>query len=276
MSGWAVAAKTYAAHPILGSGPETFMQEYTERRSAAEADGMGWQSGHACAHNIILQVAATMGLIGLLSLAFLAFFVVREAEDDLRPALAAYAVGALFSPLMVTGSVLIAVLKGHQEAKDGPPCVPARFYAPVAVLLAITLSAWSVAEFHAYTMSGGQMLTKVLRAGQSAVNWAPWDSELKADYLLVMTKAHDALKDGKARAAVLLEMRRQAYVMVRLHPGNWGGHYSLSIAMYYSAISGAVKQKDLAMKVAKRSIAEAARLNPHHPGIAVMVGKVGK
>ncbi len=68
---WKSAARSFAARPILGVGPDSFGEAYRRHRSLESVAFVGSHSGQLDAHNDILQIAATLGVVGLLCYGFL-------------------------------------------------------------------------------------------------------------------------------------------------------------------------------------------------------------
>ena len=70
---WKIGARAFAARPILGAGPDSFEAVYRRHRGVQSLLTRGWRGGQFDAHNDIIQIAATMGFVGLLAYAFLLF-----------------------------------------------------------------------------------------------------------------------------------------------------------------------------------------------------------
>lgn len=72
---WFVAGNTIRDLPFLGSGPATFLFDFTRYRSASFNLSEDWNLRYMVAHNQYLQTLATMGVFGLLTYLFLLFRV---------------------------------------------------------------------------------------------------------------------------------------------------------------------------------------------------------
>ena len=64
---WSVAWKAFLARPLLGWGPDNFIDAFTRLRTAdwIEASGNGGYTVSENAHNIVLNILATQGIFGL-------------------------------------------------------------------------------------------------------------------------------------------------------------------------------------------------------------------
>lgn len=81
METWHLGGKIFRHHPVLGSGPDTFKLATPRFREDRMISSMGARRSPGHAHNDIIQVAATMGLFGLLTyLALLAAIVLAFRE----------------------------------------------------------------------------------------------------------------------------------------------------------------------------------------------------
>lgn len=76
---WKVAASVFRDAPFIGTGPSTFLFNFTNYKPA-EYNGLKfWNFSFDTAHDEFLQVLATLGILGLGALAFVAVAVVRTA-----------------------------------------------------------------------------------------------------------------------------------------------------------------------------------------------------
>lgn len=94
---WQVAVEVIRAHPLLGTGPGTFLRDFTRRRP--EAAERKWS-----AHNLWLHYTVETGLLGLGSLLWIAAVAVRQGartgrrvppEDAVQLCVGAMLVGLL-------------------------------------------------------------------------------------------------------------------------------------------------------------------------------------
>jgi O-antigen ligase len=80
---WLVAENMISDYPILGIGPGRFYQSFPQYRPDIDPGPLWRRYAHENAHNYYLQVAAEMGLVGLLMLlAFIAWTLCRANWRD--------------------------------------------------------------------------------------------------------------------------------------------------------------------------------------------------
>lgn len=72
---WFIAGNTIRDLPFLGSGPATFLFDFTRYRSTTYNLSENWNTRFIVAHNQYLQTLATLGVLGLLAYLFLLFRV---------------------------------------------------------------------------------------------------------------------------------------------------------------------------------------------------------
>lgn len=131
-----VAGQSFADHPLTGTGPTTFGLSLLENRSIPP------DQPHAHAHNLILNVAAELGLLGLLALGVTGVMVARRLRRALHDAIdpaaraavaacgaalaAAAAHGMVDMPVMVPAIMLLvlSILAAHL-VPAAPPTGPA-------------------------------------------------------------------------------------------------------------------------------------------------------
>lgn len=113
---WLTAARIFHAHPVFGVGPETFMNAFrTHRADMWIGFSSSYQMVQNNAHNDILHVAATMGMVGLLTYGWLTSVALTTLHGRSRTALAAVVaalVYAKFDPTPFTAQALLAVIVG--------------------------------------------------------------------------------------------------------------------------------------------------------------------
>lgn len=151
---WKIALKVFADNPLLGYGPGNFylaFRRYAGLGMVGAAKTAAYAQAHA--HNDILHVAATMGLIGLTAYALLGcsalWIAWKHAERRfLFALLAAYAVLSSFNPVTASAFVVLALIFGVASSrKIGAPerCLPLAL-ASVAVFLAV--GRLTLADYH--------------------------------------------------------------------------------------------------------------------------------
>lgn len=72
---WKVAASTFRDHPFLGTGPGTFLFNFTQYRPIEHNNSKFWNVRFDTAFNEFLQTLSTLGGLGLIALVFLTFMI---------------------------------------------------------------------------------------------------------------------------------------------------------------------------------------------------------
>ncbi len=145
-----IAWTSFKQHPLLGWGPDCFFQALMKNRTKAYDAIYGVNNAQASAHNALAQVAATLGLAGILAfLAGLWKLLSSAYSDSLALAvLAAVLVQAQVNPVPTDILVVVAVLLGcRQRDTDGFMVIPSWVAPAVAgagVVLALKdLTPWA-------------------------------------------------------------------------------------------------------------------------------------
>jgi O-antigen ligase len=141
---WRSALSVFAAHPLLGSGPDTFSLMLGRHKTEGFVRAYGENGGQAHAHNDFLQALATTGLAGFAAYAWLLAAAWRRLKHALRDEaaragaaaagaglLAAFVVAKL-NPIPLDGLALAALLLGLLDPGGERPRAPARAAAAFA------------------------------------------------------------------------------------------------------------------------------------------------
>lgn len=102
-SSWQIAASTLRDRPLQGSGPDTFLFDFTRFRDVSLNATPYWNLRFDRANSELLQILSTVGLIGLAAFLFLIYRVVkvnlsylsREKEADTHIISVGFAAGTL-------------------------------------------------------------------------------------------------------------------------------------------------------------------------------------
>ena len=155
---WEVAGETIAHKPLLGTGPEMFLVEYSERVGADTVREFGRYGTTDRAHSALLDFAVSSGIpAGLLYLAVLAAVgvVAAKAMASPQPLSAALGAGVLayalqqqvFFPHPATDAVFW-LLAGVLAAASGVRAQPVRSWlvavVAVGVVVGSVVNSWSV------------------------------------------------------------------------------------------------------------------------------------
>jgi O-antigen ligase len=258
------ALAAFEARPLLGSGPDTFWIQF-RRYKTEEFVRLSKLTtiGQYSAHDDVLQVAATLGILGLLAYGWLVwalgarlFFLLRGPKPDGLAAAVAGAMAALFlqakfNPIPLSALILAAPLAGlvcrlrPAAAGRAAPAAAAAFCAICAVLFA---------RFHAadghYYYGVGAVGSKPVGSPSYAAGVAelrraaalnPWQLDYLAKRVDVDFNSSQSVppEEGKRLIDEALDLTTQA---LRLHPANPTSHEMRATAL---ALSGRFGPKRL-------------------------------
>jgi tetratricopeptide (TPR) repeat protein len=88
--------KVWQAHPVWGTGPDTFFEAYRPYRDLAYARAAGLGVTQADAHNDFIQMAATQGILGLASYLWILIVFMKVIVQKRSPGTAGFS-GALIA-----------------------------------------------------------------------------------------------------------------------------------------------------------------------------------
>jgi O-antigen ligase/tetratricopeptide (TPR) repeat protein len=153
---WAAAARIFQGHPVVGCGLDNFQLAF-QRQRTIEYWLVEWGATPQKAHNGLLQLLATQGLLGLAALGVCAFALVRAARHSWtnagparRSLLSAAAAGLLAYLVQVTFSFTVAavgsLLAVYAAVLSAPPPPGEGEHAPEAP------RPWSLASLLAATV----------------------------------------------------------------------------------------------------------------------------
>lgn len=150
---WASSLRIFSAHPVLGAGPDTVALMLGRHKTEGFVRAYGQLGGQAHAHNDLLQMLATTGLLGLAAYAWLLLAAWRRLRNALRDetlragaaaagaGLVAAFVVAKLNPVPLDALALAAVLLGLIDpGGDRPRALPKAAAALTAA--AVVASAW--------------------------------------------------------------------------------------------------------------------------------------
>jgi O-antigen ligase len=148
---WRDTMAVVARHPVLGTGPESFGNQF-RRVQSAELERAYPDIFQESPHNLLLATAVEQGLPGLLALAgmLLLIFAARPASDGpggaLRAASVATLVSLAFLTVTIQGALMLYACMAlgavePQGAAKAPPGRPGIVLKSVAVSLALVFAA---------------------------------------------------------------------------------------------------------------------------------------
>lgn len=132
-SSWAVATSTVRDYPLLGSGPSTFLYDFTKYRPTTYNLSDLWNERFIVSNNDYLQILTTLGIIGFIAYAFfvlkLALFALHKSlkgketeEHPLKVGLTAGAIGflaaSMFSASTTSVYAIFIILLGSLMALE--------------------------------------------------------------------------------------------------------------------------------------------------------------
>jgi O-antigen ligase/Tfp pilus assembly protein PilF len=79
INSWKVSVSAFRDSPFLGTGPATYLFDFTQYKPLEHNQGRFWNINFDTAHNEFLQMLATLGILGVLAFLFLALIVVNFA-----------------------------------------------------------------------------------------------------------------------------------------------------------------------------------------------------
>jgi O-antigen ligase/tetratricopeptide (TPR) repeat protein len=208
-----VALDTFEHHPLTGSGPFTFGLAWLENRSVPP------EQPHTHAHDLILNVAAEMGLPGLVALAVTLFLIVRGWRHALR--LASDAVEK--AQVVACGAALVAF--GLHGLVDMPMMVPAVMLLMLGILAAgIAVPARSAAPGRV-RLAVGRFVPLGLWIAVLGTGW--WSARVYVDYV----HGEELLYDGDYNSgAETLHRVAERQPFIALHDAAYGYACGLAAA----------------------------------------------
>lgn len=277
---WETGVRVAGSYPLLGTGPEAFLLGYYGERSADHAVYGGYRAVADDAHNILIHIAATMGIPALLlALAFVVVLVRRagalvfaRTEGGSGHVYAAWFAAVLghlgylmFGPSILTSSVILAISVGVLIAAPATqlelpsPTLAIAAAVSVAVAgaaLAGTSGAMLAAEshyVHSFTAEGAE----ALEASARAVERAPWSIEYRT---------REAVLVGRAAAGATApnweDAERETVIvfndLVRFSPADYE-----SYVHYARALLGLPSQSDEVTGLAAQVAELALEIYPH-------------
>ena len=285
---WRAGLRMSLDHPVLGVGTDAYGTAFPRYRTP-EYWKIEWNGTSAKAHNELVQIAATQGVIGLLAALLVVFFaaravlslsrhanpVVRSGASAVGGALAAFAVQSLASFTVASTGVLAAALAGWAAGAREGPAAPTRVRpgrGALAVTGGVVTLLWTlfvllpwIADAAATPAMREPMAApeRVLRLERAAAI-APWDaryaSELGRSLLtLAFSETDPARKrEGLARARQTFERA------TRLSPQDGELRALLARTM---AAQRAADPSSVAVERIKAEFERAVTLEPENPNV---------
>lgn len=292
---WEVAAKTFVANPVIGSGPNTFLLSY--RLLKTHETVLAIKSSrhvHFDAHNDILQIASTMGAFGVLGyLIFLIGLPIQwqiskktqniKFHSSLFGGLAGVFIIAKVNPIPIGTMILCAVFLGViMRARRAPFIMLAH---PRAGSFAAALAALIIFCFAIRGTVGDRYYLKGIKASKidplitaqnfnRASKWAPWE----LNYRVAQVKSLFSLPI-KATPEMGLKIAATAVRIgedcVKYHPQDPEAHRVLGLARLTYAKWAQTRQYEQGLKDLDRSEALAPVFRPYMAQRALIAAYTG-
>lgn len=250
---WRSAWGMFAAHPLLGVGPDNFGLMLGRFKTEDFVRSYGLSGGQVHAHNDLLHALATTGLVGFAAYAWLLVAAWRRLKTGLRDeasraASAAAGAGlvaaffaAKFNPIPLDGLALAAALLGLLDPRGARARgLPATVFALSAA--GIAAAVWlTVADRRAYEgmMSQSEGRLDSARASyESATRLNP--AEVRYGFWLVglLREQARAEKDPGRRLALGVEAVSAARRLERFHPLDIRALHALGGSLAALALQG--------------------------------------
>ncbi len=207
---WQAAVSTFAESPVFGVGADGFGPAFKKHKPADFSANSGDQVAED-AHNDILQVAATTGIVGLVAYAAVNYFAFAQTFGPALGCIVALFVCAKFNPIPLEGLVLGFVAIGLC-AKDriALPNIGRLAFCAVAVMVCGLVYRISAAD--RWAKNGD--LASLLQADR--LN--PYELTYKARTVNAAVGALNESKDTGLRVAIIQEIRDQAASAISRRP----------------------------------------------------------
>lgn len=262
---WKIALRVFADNPLTGYGNGNFymaFRRYADWDLVKIAGNARYVQSHA--HNDILHVAATAGIIGLVAYIVFGYSAIRVAlghaeKKFLLGILAAYAVVSSFNPVTASAFVLMALIFGAASSKAdvfmGRRVLPAF----ASLVVALGVGRMTLANYH-YAKAGLAKDAPALSAMefQRAAELNPWEmfySCRQVDSLMRLIP-HMPLEQRKPLALAGRELAARA---VKRHPMDAYAHELLGKQILIGYMAG---YRDINPREGLKSFNRAQELAP--------------
>lgn len=223
---WKVAAKAISERPIIGHGPDSFETTFRRLKSPGFVAAMlSDRHIQADAHDDILEVLATLGVLGLAAYALLLVAAFRATRDmpAVAGAMAALFVNAKVNPVPLETLIVAGVILGYagSSSRRRVPA-PLRYLAPVAALAAIGF----VVRLAVADMAANE---GTLAGLERAAELNPFELSYKVKLINLSIAELNKTHDIAARTDIMDTARAQALQGLRLRPGNATSWYAAGV-----------------------------------------------
>ncbi|HBL18783.1 MAG TPA: hypothetical protein DD417_18990 [Elusimicrobia bacterium] len=275
---WRSTAGIIREAPLFGTGLDTFEMSLRRHRTEAFVRLMTTRGGQMNAHNDFLQIAATMGLAGLLAYLWLLAALAREIGRGLRDpsrrgptaaiagALFGLFVQAKFNPMPLSSLIIAAVLAGllPGSREQRAPCPRLLTASGLGLALACGWGAWRLVRAD-YLHKRAEVFWAVGRHDEaledlrrvSALN--PLETLYAATRFRLLEAAALSDPEPLRRLELLREAAGLGEDLVRRRPAHVDAHQLLGNALMGLNLGGGGDR----LAEAGRELAQASRLDPY-------------
>ncbi len=163
---WKQTPQLFLAHPLAGTGPETFAIEFRKIESA-EMSRAYPDFYHETPHNVFLDAAVAQGVPGILVLAGLLWITARTGHSGLQAALTGIWVSSLFASFTLMEWLLLWTLAGLARPGSGGRIQLPQWAATIAGIAGFVIAA-SAYLLTVPDIEGQRLLRAVARKDQAA------------------------------------------------------------------------------------------------------------
>lgn len=250
---WEAAVQALRHHPLTGTGPDTLLLAFRRHRTEETIRALGDRTGSYSANNDIVQLGATMGLLGLAAYAFFLWglfrLLSRAARADGKEGFAAVLCGSaaglflyakyFLLPLPVlagsaAGLGLIAGVPPHRgPANDGKR---ARAWAVLGLLSLILLL---IGRLCLADLQQGRAVRAAARndaaaaaaAIENAVRLVPSEMRYQVALNQLLLDTARGVPEPTQRRDLLISAAKSGETAVRWHPQDPAAHHMLGASL---------------------------------------------
>ncbi|MFH1723838.1 MAG: O-antigen ligase family protein [Elusimicrobiota bacterium] len=289
---WLLGVKVYRAHPLLGSGPDTMKAACLKHRTERMVGlwGPGHSPGHA--HNDAVQVAATLGTLGLGAYLWVLWALILSikaslAEDARTETVAALAgslaglfVQAKFNPSPLSCLAMASVFAGlcvplrrGERPHGGPPARPAAWTGVlVCGVVLLAASRFLLAGYNERTAtraSSARNPEKAVTLFGKALRLDPWQMSYKEDYVRFLVEWAPRAGSAVQRRQMMEEAAERGREAMAWHPSDARGYHMYGLALLLLKSHGEPDR----LEEADRALDQGQSLNPY--GLSLMELRMG-
>ncbi|MEE8369594.1 MAG: O-antigen ligase family protein [Dehalococcoidia bacterium] len=283
---WRGAWDIFSDHPWLGSGPDTFEQQFRAHKSEAFLKSRGPYHHHAHAHSDIMQALATTGLAGTGAYLYLLVALFLAARRALREpgrrgeaaalcgGLIALFVSSKFNPVSLEvlsqAALCAGLLCGASRSYKGRPAVTAGAWVSACLMLAVAGGSTAAALRRTFAdrqvqaariEMGFKRPDRVLHHLRRGIKLDACELNYRILLANQLVESARAAPSPAGSSALLQEAAQSGREAVRCHPSAVNSHY---IYGFVSLIQAQLGQRER-LPVAERELDRALRLDPTFP-----------